>query len=219
MKYKANRLTLVKVAPVQSRYLSEAGFRRLKAGEIVEVAETLGSHARLSQSFWSDCDSYIFLPHFDSINDVNYDYVLEQASRFIAMFEGLRLEAYLDAVNIPTIGYGSTYIFGRPVKLGDKITRQQAIEALTDYIRRDYEALAATEPYFTSLTANQQIALLSFVYNVGKGAFRGSTLRKRLKEGHLSSAARELLRWDKAGGKTLAGLTRRRQEEYNLFNR
>jgi lysozyme len=136
--------------------------------------------------------------------------------KLIKEFEGLRLKAYLDPVNIPTIGIGTTiYPTGIKVKLGDTITEKQAEEFLLHDLEVFHSCLkrAITAP----VTQNQADALLSWCYNVGCGAATGSTLIKKHNAGDFKGAAEEFLRWNKAGGKVLPGLTRRREAERKLY--
>ena len=67
------------------------------------------------------------------------------------------------------------------------------------------------------LTQYQFDALVSFVFNLGSGAFGGSTLLKKLNAGDYSAVPAQLMRWNKAGGRVLRGLTRRRQAEIDLL--
>ena len=129
----------------------------------------------------------------------------------IKSFEGLRLEAYRDAVGIPTIGYGHT----GGVKLGDVITMDEAESLLQKDLRRFERAVESQ--INVHLTQSQFDALVSFTYNVGPEALRKSTLRRILNQGDYSGAAEEFLRWVKAGGKTLPGLVKRRNAEMQLF--
>lgn len=136
----------------------------------------------------------------------------------IKEFEGLRTTAYKDPVGIWTIGYGHTTAAGfPPVYAGQKITAAEAESIL----RAD---LAKFEGYLASmvtakLNENQHGALVSLIYNIGPENFRTSTLRKKLNAGDYDGAAAEFGRWNKAGGKVLAGLTRRRAAERELFER
>lgn len=133
----------------------------------------------------------------------------------IKSFEGLRLKAYKDSVGIPTIGYGHI----RGVKMGQEITEAQAEE----YLRADLEdAEKAVERLCSAkLTDNQFAALVSFVFNLGAGAFEGSTLRRKLNLGAYSEAAEQFAKWNKARVRgvltALPGLTRRRAAERKLF--
>ncbi|MGB3786833.1 MAG: lysozyme [Phormidesmis sp.] len=129
----------------------------------------------------------------------------------IKSFEGLRLNAYKDAVGIWTIGYGTT----RNVRPGQVISEEQAVQFLQEDLMRFEKSI--NEVIRVSINDNQFSALACFTYNVGSGAFRSSTLLKKLNTSDVRGAADELLRWDKAGGRTLAGLTRRRKAERALF--
>lgn len=132
--------------------------------------------------------------------------------RLIKTFEGLRLDAYLDSVGIPTIGYGST---GPDIKLGLEWTHAQADTRLEEDVYRFENGVENCVK--VKLNSNQFSALVCFAYNVGIGSLQRSTLLKKLNASDFSGAADEFLRWNKAGGKVLAGLTRRRKAERDLF--
>ena len=137
---------------------------------------------------------------------------LSQAGvELIKRFEGLRLTAYLDAVGIPTIGYGST----EGVPMGQKITESEA-EAL---LRKDLVRFekAVNDHVKVKISQNQYDAMVSLAFNIGASAFAKSTLVRVLNEGGYAEAADQFLRWDKARGKTLPGLATRRQAERKLF--
>jgi len=129
----------------------------------------------------------------------------------IKEFEGLRLEAYRDAVGVWTIGYGHTET-ARP---GMKITEAEA-EALLRY-DIDKRVPAIERALKVKVTQNQFDAIVSFVFNVGVGAFRSSTLLKNINRGDIEDEADEFDRWVYAGGKKLPGLVRRRAAERALF--
>lgn len=135
----------------------------------------------------------------------------------IKEFEGFRAKPYRDAVGIPTIGYGNTYYEdGRPVKLTDAaISRQRGEELLKSVLAR-YEA-AVNRYVQVPIGQNQFDALVSFAYNVGNENLRKSTLMKLLNERKYSLAANQFTRWNRAGGRVLPGLTRRRVRERELF--
>ncbi|MEM7757374.1 MAG: glycoside hydrolase family protein [Cyanobacteria bacterium P01_A01_bin.40] len=140
----------------------------------------------------------------------------------IKKWEGFRSDAYLDPVGIPTIGYGTTrYPDGRKVKLGESISEQVA-EA---FLLQDCEIFArgVTEALKTSVNQNQFDALVSFTYNLGIGAFQGSTLLKKINARKFDEAAPEFDRWVYAtvdGVKTkLEGLVKRRRDERSLFEK
>ena len=131
--------------------------------------------------------------------------------RLIKSFEGLRLKAYQDAVRVWTIGYGTT----RGVKPGMVITEAQAEQLLREDVRNFEQAVNSAVK--APINDNQFSALVSFSYNVGAGALRSSTLLKLLNQGDYLGAANQFPRWNKAGGRVLAGLTRRRNAERALF--
>lgn len=132
--------------------------------------------------------------------------------------EGLELKPYTCAGNIQTIGYGTTvYPDGRSVKLSDPpITKQQAEE----FLRRDVKKFEGkvTELVNVDLNENEFSALVSFVYNIGPGAFSTSTLLRLLNQGtDRSRVSEEFLRWNKSNGRVLPGLVVRREKEQKLF--
>lgn len=129
----------------------------------------------------------------------------------IANFEGFRDRAYDDGVGVQTIGYGTT----GGVRPGDRITPERALVRLlddADKIQRDLRACIGDVPLYQ----HEWDAIVSWSYNVGTGAACKSSLVRKLKAGDYPGACAELLKWDKAGGKRLAGLTKRRQAEYRL---
>lgn len=132
-------------------------------------------------------------------------------------FEGLRLQAYQDSVGVWTIGYGTTAAAGVGIapKAGMKITEAEADR----YLRAGLEKFAANiAPLITvPVSGNEFGACLSLAYNIGPGAFGKSTVLRRLNAGDRVGAADAFAMWTKAGGKVLAGLTRRRAAEAKLF--
>lgn len=130
----------------------------------------------------------------------------------IRKFEGCVLSAYRDAVGVLTIGYGHT---GADVSPSQRITQTEA-DALLDADLAKFRRCVA-EGVKTQITDAMRAALVSFAFNVGCTAFAKSTLLKRVNARDWPAAASEFLRWDKAGGKVLAGLTRRRRAERALF--
>lgn len=127
-------------------------------------------------------------------------------------FEGFRANAYLCPAGVATIGFGTT----ENVKLGDTVTEQEAEELLMNDL---IEAAAAIDDLVdVPINQNQYDALTSLVYNIGREAFRNSTLLRLLNGGKgVHEVGTQFLRWNKAGGKVLAGLSRRRAAEAVLF--
>jgi lysozyme len=139
----------------------------------------------------------------------------DSGKKLIKDFEGFRASAYICPAGVPTIGYGTTRINGRPVKAGLKITTDEADQFLEEDLKVFEDVV--NNSVSIEITQNQFDALVCFVYNVGSGNFKKSTLLKLVNSGDLSEAADQFLRWNKAGGKVLSGLTRRRKAERELF--
>lgn len=146
----------------------------------------------------------------------------DQAYEFIKSYEGLRLMAYPDPGSengLPiTIGYGTTmYDDGRKPKLGDVITKDRALQLLkweVDNKAKSLDAFINGVP----LTQNMYDSLCSLIYNIGVGGFQKSTLLKKIKINPSDpSIEHEFLRWNKNNGKAMNGLTKRRQNESDLY--
>lgn len=131
--------------------------------------------------------------------------------RLLKQYEGCKLTAYKCPAGIWTIGYGST---GGHVKRGLTITQDQAEGLLRSDLRRFEDAVAKLAP---GATDNQFSALVSFAFNVGIDALKKSTLLKLHKAGDYEGAAEQFPRWNKAGGKVLPGLVKRRAAEAALY--
>ena len=126
-------------------------------------------------------------------------------------FEGCKLSAYKCPAGVWTIGYGHT----AGVKQGDTCTQMQADLWLKNELAAQERTI--NEFVIVKITQNQRDALASFIYNVGPGAFKNSTLARKLNNGDYVGAAAEFAKWTKAGGKTLPGLISRRAAERALF--
>lgn len=138
--------------------------------------------------------------------------ISERGLEFIKQHEGCKLEAYQDSVGIWTIGYG--HIVG--VKQDDTCTQEQAEAWLMEDVASISEKcinwmvkVPLTQPEFD--------ALCSFTFNLGCSALRNSTLLKKLNQSDYDGASLEFHKWDHAGGKQIAGLTKRRADEAALF--
>ncbi|MBW4233173.1 lysozyme [Enterobacter roggenkampii] len=134
----------------------------------------------------------------------------------IKQFEGCRLTAYQDSVGVWTIGYGWTKpVDGKPIRAGMTIKQETAERLLkTGLVSYENEVSRLVK---VDLTQGQFDALVSFTYNLGARSLSTSTLLRKLNAGDYAGAADEFLRWNKAGGKVLNGLTRRREAERALF--
>jgi len=127
----------------------------------------------------------------------------------IAVSEGYRDTGYLDSVGVPTEGFGST----KGAVVGKKTTVERALVRLGDDISEHERGLKGCLKDVPLYQAEWD-SFMSWTFNVGVQAACGSTLVKKLKAGDYRGACDELLRWDKAGGRSLPGLTKRRQQEH-----
>src|SRR6478672_1364689 len=144
--------------------------------------------------------------------------ISENGVKFICSWEGFRSNSYQDVADVWTIGYGSTmWSDGRRVKEGETITKENAMKLVQWEVENKRHALDGLK-----LNQNQFDALLSFTYNIGVGAFAGSTLKKRVKFNPSDPAIRDaFMMWNKAREKGVlkefSGLTARRKAEADLY--
>ena len=129
----------------------------------------------------------------------------------IQKFEGCELEAYQCSAGVWTIGYGHT----KDVVEGMTITKEQAEQMLVDELH-EYENYI-NEYVTVALSQNQFDALVSWVYNLGPANLKASTMLKVLNAKEYEDVPAQMKRWNKAGGKVLEGLIRRREAEACLF--
>ena len=129
----------------------------------------------------------------------------------IKKFEGCRLESYRCSANVLTIGYGHT----GGVKEDDTISQPEADELLENDIAKFEEYVS--DNVIVELKQHQFDALVAWTFNLGVGNLRNSTMLKKLNSEDYASVPSEMKRWNKAGGKTLDGLIRRRKAESLLF--
>jgi lysozyme len=141
----------------------------------------------------------------------------DKGKDLIKFYEGCKLVAYKCSAAKDTIGYGNTfYENGTPVKPGDKISQERANE-LFEIIAKDFAD--KVKPLIKSaVTPNQFAAITSFAYNAGIGNLKSSTLLKKVNANpNDPTIDLEFQKWNKAGGKVLAGLTKRRASESKLY--
>ena len=129
----------------------------------------------------------------------------------IKKFEGCELKAYQCSAGVWTIGYGHT----KDVEEGDTISKDQAEEMLVEELH-EYENYV-NEYVNVALSQNQFDALVSWVYNLGPANLKASTMLKVLNDGKYEEVPYQMKRWNKAGGKVLDGLVRRREAEALLY--
>lgn len=132
------------------------------------------------------------------------------AAMFIGPWEGEELRAYRDIVGVPTICMGET----RGVQIGDIATHAECQSMLARAVTQFAVAIQPCLP--TVLPDKTRVAFISAAYNIGASAFCGSSMARYARAGDLRSACTSLLLWNKAGGKVVAGLTRRREAERAL---
>lgn len=136
-----------------------------------------------------------------------------RGKELIKKFEGLKLKVYKCPAGIWTVGYGHT---GSDVYPGLTINAETAGKLLDEDLRKFERAVDRLVK--VSLRQSQFDALVSFTYNLGEGNLEKSTLLRKVNTNPGDPAiANEFLRWDKAGGKVLAGLTERRKAEAELY--
>jgi lysozyme len=135
----------------------------------------------------------------------------------VKSFEGFSEKPYLCSGGVWTIGYGTTRMSDgtKITQFSPSCTRDEAEEWLLYNI--SFAEKRVMKYCKVPLNDNQISALTSFVYNVGSGAFKASTLRRRINESDFVDVPRQLARWNKAGGKIVKGLSRRREAESRLW--
>lgn len=145
----------------------------------------------------------IFEKSLGSQNESIYD--------LIKRFEGLRLRAYYCSAGVLTCGWGST---GKDIRPDTVWTREYAEERFRSDVEFFIKGVRLLCP---DANDSQLCALTSFAYNLGLNALKNSTLRRKFNEGDIDSARREILRWNKASGRVIKGLTTRREIESKLL--
>ena len=135
----------------------------------------------------------------------------DEGIALIKSFEGCELKAYRCSANVLTIGYGHTAC----VTEGEEISELYAEELLREDLNEFEEHVRRTVK--VELNQNQFDALVSWTFNLGPGNLRSSTLLKLLNEGKHEEVPGQMARWNRAGGKVLEGLKRRREAEGLLW--
>ena len=146
----------------------------------------------------------------------------EKGKAMIRQFEGCRLVAYKCPAGYWSVGYGNRYYAdGTPVQEGDKIDQETAnrlLDITIDKFEKQVRLLLG-DALLVTLPKEAIDPLISFSFNVGTGAFAKSTLLKKIKENKLNfdGIEAEFMKWNKAGGKVLSGLTKRRKAEFEMY--
>lgn len=130
----------------------------------------------------------------------------------VAGFEGIRQNAYLDPIGVPTVCAGET----KGVKLGQHYTVEQCNTMLEGRLVEFWAEAEKCVPFLGDMPPARQAAVVSLSYNIGSRAFCKSSAARLLNMGEVKAGCDAFLKWDKAGGITFKGLTRRRQAEREL---
>ena len=168
-----------------------------------------------------DSNSPVVVEQAEYIQDkaLKIESSLTKTVTLVKELEGFRSSAYVDTDGTVVIGYGMPVIEGKKVKLGERISQVQAETALKDKLQEIQQKILAAST--VELNSNQLVALTSFAFNVGVESLFKSTLFRKLNTGDFLGAANEFPYWNKANmGRRLvplAGLTKRRLTEKNLF--
>ena len=139
---------------------------------------------------------------------------IDIAKHFLVKWEGCELTVYNDVAGLPTIGVGHL------IKPGEKFDGAITMDEAMAILEADMtEAINCVDQHVDcDLEDAQAAALVCFVFNVGCGAFKGSTMLKMLNGGDIDGASKQFMRWVKAGGKEVKGLVNRRTAERKLFD-
>ena len=137
--------------------------------------------------------------------------ISEECKNLIKKFEGCELEAYKCAAGVWTIGYGHIKTAVEGMKIDQATANELFDEEMGEY--ETYVNTAVTVP----LSQNQFDALVSLVFNLGNGNLNASTMLKVINSGDHAGVPAQIKRWNKAGGKVLDGLVRRREAEALLY--
>ncbi|NKJ77770.1 glycoside hydrolase family protein [Rhizobium leguminosarum bv. viciae] len=134
------------------------------------------------------------------------------AIALVSAWEGVRTVAYRDIVGIPTVCFGET----RGVKMGDRYTMDECRAMLGDALVEFETGMRKCLTNPDTIPDKSYVAFLSLSYNIGTGAFCGSTIARRANAGDIKGACNAIPAWNRAGGKVVKGLTNRRAEEQKI---
>ena len=144
--------------------------------------------------------------------------ISENGLKLIKKFEGLSLKPYLCSAGIPTIGFGNTFYENmKKVTLQDETITEERADSLFNFLVTTNYVNVVNRLVIVDINQNQFDALVSFVYNLGSGNFEKSTLLKKVNQEDFIGASLEFEKWNRASGKVLNGLTKRRLAEKELF--
>lgn len=200
---------------IDSEEKEDFGSRLHTPWPVILVAGLIFAAVSMSGAKDAVVADYIKPPVTEQLTEDTQEAVfLEIAIPFVGRWEGLRLEAYLDIVGVPTVCYGET----KGVKLGDHYTKTQCdamfASELLEY-RADFQRHVRGD-ILASLPVERDVAFTSLTYNVGAGAVAKSTALRRLNAGAVPGACDALTWYNKAGGRVVRGLVNRRKDEFGL---
>ena len=145
--------------------------------------------------------------------------ISDEGISLIKRYEGYKTTPYRCPAGLYTVGYG--HVIGNGLQLPDKWNRTFSLGEIDELLRTDLARFERGVLRYCTvyITQSQFDSIVSFSFNLGLGVLQRSTLRQKLNRGNYDVASKEFLKYTRAGGKVLKGLVRRRQAEYNLFNR
>ena len=145
--------------------------------------------------------------------------ISDEGIALIKRYEGYKTTPYRCPAGLYTVGYG--HVIGNGLQLPDEWNRTFSLGEIDELLRTDLARFERGVLRYCTvyITQSQFDSLVSFSFNLGLGVLQRSTLRQKLNRGDYDGASKEFLKYTRAGGKVLKGLVRRRQAEYNLFNR
>ena len=145
--------------------------------------------------------------------------ISDEGISLIKRYEGYKTTPYRCPAGLYTVGYG--HVIGNGLQLPDEWNRTFSLGEIDELLRTDLARFERGVLRYCTvyITQSQFDSLVSFSFNLGLGVLQRSTLRQKLNRGDYDGASKEFLKYTRAGGKVLKGLVRRRQAEYNLFNR
>ena len=145
--------------------------------------------------------------------------ISDEGISLIKRYEGYKTTPYRCPAGLYTVGYG--HVIGNGLQLPDEWNRTFSLGEIDELLRTDLARFERGVLRYCTvyITQSQFDATVSFSFNLGLGVLQRSTLRQKLNRGDYDGASKEFLKYTRAGGKVLKGLVRRRQAEYNLFNR
>ena len=145
--------------------------------------------------------------------------ISDEGISLIKRYEGYKITPYRCPAGLYTVGYG--HLIGNGLQLPDEWNRTFSLGEIDGLLRTDLARFERGVLHYCTvyITQSQFDSIVSFSFNLGLGVLQRSTLRQKLNRGNYDVASKEFLKYTRAGGKVLKGLVRRRQAEYNLFNR